>query len=124
MLRFSAEQVVFQEVPGEVSLAYTVTGCPIGCKGCHSVDSWPADRGELLTPDYLMQRIQQYHRLLTCVLFLGGEWQPETLIELLKVARKEDRKSTRLNSSHVKISYAVFCLKKKKTTQQKRNNKY
>src|SRR5436309_10071448 len=27
---------------------------------------------------------------------------------------KEDRKSTRLNSSHVKISYAVFCLKKKK----------
>src|SRR5690606_39277490 len=28
-----------------------------------------------------------------------------------------DRKSTRLNSSHVKISYAVFCLKKKKHTQ-------
>src|SRR5690606_39936867 len=28
----------------------------------------------------------------------------------------KDRKSTRLNSSHVKISYAVFCLKKKKTT--------
>src|SRR3989442_6688085 len=27
----------------------------------------------------------------------------------------EDRKSTRLNSSHVRISYAVFCLKKKKT---------
>src|SRR5690606_41699365 len=27
----------------------------------------------------------------------------------------QDRKSTRLNSSHVKISYAVFCLKKKKT---------
>src|SRR5690606_40959739 len=31
----------------------------------------------------------------------------------------EDRKSTRLNSSHVKISYAVFCLKKKK---KRRNN--
>src|SRR5690606_39763543 len=30
---------------------------------------------------------------------------------------KQDRKSTRLNSSHVKISYAVFCLKKKKITQ-------
>src|SRR5690349_24257436 len=28
---------------------------------------------------------------------------------------KADRKSTRLNSSHVEISYAVFCLKKKKT---------
>src|SRR5690625_6629011 len=30
-----------------------------------------------------------------------------------------DRKSTRLNSSHVAISYAVFCLKKKKTRTQK-----
>src|SRR5215208_7458449 len=30
--------------------------------------------------------------------------------------RSVDRKSTRLNSSHVAISYAVFCLKKKKTT--------
>src|SRR2546430_7178827 len=29
-----------------------------------------------------------------------------------------DRKSTRLNSSHSQISYAVFCLKKKKKTQQ------
>src|SRR5579883_2222256 len=29
---------------------------------------------------------------------------------------RRDRKSTRLNSSHVKISYAVFCLKKKKAT--------
>src|SRR5436309_12165270 len=29
---------------------------------------------------------------------------------------RRDRKSTRLNSSHVKISYAVFCLKKKKKT--------
>src|SRR5690554_7568693 len=29
-----------------------------------------------------------------------------------------DRKSTRLNSSHVRISYAVFCLKKKKKTAQ------
>src|SRR5436309_4475619 len=33
---------------------------------------------------------------------------------------KGDRKSTRLNSSHVKISYAVFCLKKKKKQTNKR----
>src|SRR3712207_8835363 len=30
--------------------------------------------------------------------------------------RRRDRKSTRLNSSHANISYAVFCLKKKKNT--------
>src|SRR5699024_11732288 len=35
------------------------------------------------------------------------------------LARGPDRKSTRLNSSHVSISYAVFCLKKKTNTSQK-----
>src|SRR3989442_5973216 len=34
------------------------------------------------------------------------------------ILRSADRKSTRLNSSHVRISYAVFCLKKKKTTTE------
>src|SRR5436309_11942637 len=36
------------------------------------------------------------------------------LDEVLGLLNTPDRKSTRLNSSHVKISYAVFCLKKKK----------
>src|SRR3712207_8182844 len=35
------------------------------------------------------------------------------------VLRVQDRKSTRLNSSHANISYAVFCLKKKKTTRHR-----
>src|SRR2546430_5908814 len=38
--------------------------------------------------------------------------RPESLSE----AERQDRKSTRLNSSHSQISYAVFCLKKKKNT--------
>src|SRR2546422_4609178 len=47
---------------------------------------------------------------------------PETLREKRRVptpGKKTDRKSTRLNSSHGYISYAVFCLKKKKTTSHK-----
>src|SRR3712207_7081212 len=35
--------------------------------------------------------------------------------------RHQDRKSTRLNSSHANISYAVFCLKKKKKTESTSN---
>src|SRR5437773_2972001 len=35
-----------------------------------------------------------------------------------RLATPRDRKSTRLNSSHITISYAVFCLKKKKKQQQ------
>src|SRR5438105_9301046 len=37
---------------------------------------------------------------------------------------QEDRKSTRLNSSHEWISYAVFCLKKKKKNKEKRTSIY
>src|SRR5690606_10814331 len=50
---------------------------------------------------------------------LAGEQSLETRRALIRLSRLYfppliDRKSTRLNSSHVKISYAVFCLKKKK----------
>src|SRR5690606_41800420 len=43
-----------------------------------------------------------------------GDLDGEELLRGPVAARARDRKSTRLNSSHVKISYAVFCLKKKK----------
>src|SRR5215475_4032593 len=43
-----------------------------------------------------------------------GRRPPGCVVEGAHQFRPEDRKSTRLNSSHVKISYAVFCLKKKK----------
>src|SRR5436853_5709129 len=39
------------------------------------------------------------------------------ILESVHLLGNEDRKSTRLNSSHLGISYAVFCLKKKTSTQ-------
>src|SRR5207253_10166205 len=41
-----------------------------------------------------------------------------------RIVAERDRKSTRLNSSHVAISYAVFCLKKKKKKKIIKNNTY
>src|SRR5687768_17886987 len=48
-------------------------------------------------------------------------WSTRTLAEHLKVSPSmvQDRKSTRLNSSHGYISYAVFCLKKKKKKKKR-----
>src|SRR5205807_10529440 len=40
-------------------------------------------------------------------------------VAMARSRREEDRKSTRLNSSHLVISYAVFCLKKKKQIQKR-----
>src|SRR3989442_4014038 len=49
------------------------------------------------------------YRAVMLFTYVQDKWQvtPKLTIDL-------DRKSTRLNSSHVRISYAVFCLKKKK----------
>src|SRR6266702_7186620 len=46
--------------------------------------------------------------------------QGEDHVEVVDRQQIGDRKSTRLNSSHVAISYAVFCLKKKKTPKNRR----
>src|SRR5690606_41271884 len=72
-----------------------------GAAGDHHGD--PAfDRRDRARPGRIAGRSRHDPRLLLC---------PPM------VSTSKDRKSTRLNSSHVKISYAVFCLKKKKTCQ-------
>src|SRR5690606_42154969 len=48
---------------------------------------------------------------------VGGHQITGAVQAALAQSGVKDRKSTRLNSSHVKISYAVFCLKKKKKKQ-------
>src|SRR5947207_12464609 len=47
---------------------------------------------------------------------LGWLVAPSPLFKEISKVQEQDRKSTRLNSSHTVISYAVFCLKKKKKT--------
>lgn len=93
VLRYSSEEIVWQEVPGETSLAYTITGCPVGCKGCHSVDTWPVGSGLELQAGYFAKRLNDYQGLITCVLFLGGEWHHEALLQLLKLAKSQGLKT-------------------------------
>lgn len=86
-LRFISEQIVWQEVPNETSLAFLITGCPLGCKGCHSAESWKLGSGQILSDIYLQQRLSLYQGLISCVCFLGGEWLPELLLERLRLVR-------------------------------------
>src|SRR5690554_7294867 len=54
--------------------------------------------------DHILEAFEAARKHVSLVVVTGG----------LGPTKDEDRKSTRLNSSHVRISYAVFCLKKKK----------
>src|SRR2546430_9775040 len=49
---------------------------------------------------------------------LAGLHQPDRVGGVRRAGHEQDRKSTRLNSSHSQISYAVFCLKKKKSNSR------
>src|SRR5207253_4120292 len=53
---------------------------------------------------------------------VDGSW-PSSANNSIAAVIFPDRKSTRLNSSHVAISYAVFCLKKKKKKNKKKHKK-
>src|SRR5690606_41511489 len=62
---------------------------------------------------HVLHGVAEYRSRLICVLLTDHDAHRKRLPVSLK-RMQLDRKSTRLNSSHVKISYAVFCLKKKK----------
>lgn len=92
-MNFSNFQIVFQEVPDEVSLCFSISGCNLGCKGCHSTETWNPKYGDLLTKEKLLDIIEKYKSLSTCVLFYGGEWEIDNLIELLTIAKDNNFKT-------------------------------
>src|SRR5690606_30162392 len=65
-------------------------------------------------PTRRLQGCVRAGRRVTLVVVMPKFRKKPVVIEARRFSGDEDRKSTRLNSSHVKISYAVFCLKKKK----------
>ncbi len=86
-------QVVLQEVPGEISLCFSISGCNMHCEGCHSPFLWKEGNGSLLTNEVYTKILNQYQNLATCVLFMGGEWHPEELIAMLQLAKNKNYKT-------------------------------
>lgn len=71
--------VVYQEVPNEVSLCLSFSGCPIRCVGCHSPELWSYKNSTKLTTDVLDSVINKYDGLISCVLFMGGDWEEDCI---------------------------------------------
>lgn len=80
MLKYLYSQIVFSEIPSEVSLGISISGCTIHCQGCHSRDLWE-DKGTQLSRMALEELILR-NKGITCVLLLGGEHDVENLINL------------------------------------------
>ena len=86
MLKYLYISEVFREVPGEITLGISISGCIIHCKGCHSRELWE-DKGTSLTIESLEVLLQE-HKGITCLLLLGGETDIDTLTELFMYAHK------------------------------------
>lgn len=92
-MRYTSVQITFQEIPDEISLCFLISGCPLKCSGCHSADSWNPSRGQLLDIGALKRCLEKDRQFITCICFLGGEWEKQNLIELCKWARSQGFKT-------------------------------
>lgn len=86
MLRLASFDVVFQEIPGEVTLALNLSGCPNRCPGCHSPHLWD-DTGEVLDENLLNSLLTGYGNAITCVCFMGGDRSPGQVAHLSAFVR-------------------------------------
>src|SRR5690625_5759323 len=89
----------------------------------HLYFSWSFICGTSYSNIYtILNRNRKFFCALVCMFdqsfMIGGRHIREALSKFVVVRICLDRKSTRLNSSHVAISYAVFCLKNKNTKQR------
>jgi anaerobic ribonucleoside-triphosphate reductase activating protein len=72
MLKYYNYDIVFQEVPDEVSLAVNISNCPNRCHECHSKHLWQ-DVGVELTDAELSALLKRYSGLITCFCMMGGD---------------------------------------------------
>lgn len=82
MLKYAYTKIVFSEIPDEVTLGISLTGCTIHCQGCHSKELWE-DIGTPLTIEEL-DRLLDENKGITCLLLLGGEHDIDSLTELFQ----------------------------------------
>ncbi len=69
--------IVTRELPGEISLAISVSGCPRKCEGCHSPEL-REDIGQHLTTNRIQALVDTYEKgYITAICFLGGEQHKE-----------------------------------------------
>ena len=86
-MKYYNTQIVFQEFPGEVTLAINISGCPNQCPDCHSKYLWN-DVGEELNWDTLKNLIEKNSGI-TCVGFMGGDQDPLLIKYLAQKIRME-----------------------------------
>lgn len=85
MLKYTTTQIVFSEIPDEVTLAIELSNCPFKCPACHSKHLWE-DVGNELDINILDRLISNYIGI-SCVCFMGGDNDLNKLYDLFKFVK-------------------------------------
>lgn len=86
MLKVADYDVVFSEIPDEVTLALNISNCPNACAGCHSPHLWE-NIGEPLDEGMMDYFLREYGHSVTCICFMGGDSDPSEVSRLASVVR-------------------------------------
>jgi anaerobic ribonucleoside-triphosphate reductase activating protein len=80
MLKYTDTEVVFKEVPDEITLAINLSNCPIHCPGCHSPHLWE-DIGDELNEESISGLIRN-NTGISCVSLMGGDLNPKEVSDI------------------------------------------
>ncbi len=103
MLKYTDYDIVFSEIPNEVTLAINLSNCPHRCKGCHS-PQLREDIGEELNEKSLETILKSYEGMITCVCFMGGDSTPKDVEFLSNFIKKQYNLKTGWYSGSDEIS--------------------
>lgn len=77
IMKYTETEIVFEEIPDEITLAINISNCPCKCSACHSKYLWD-DIGKELDPLELGTLIEKNSGI-TCVCFMGGDAEPSKI---------------------------------------------
>ena len=96
---------VFAEIPDEITLAISISGCPIRCPGCHSQYLWD-DAGEELTVEVLSSLLTG-HAGISCLCFMGGDQDPAEVNHLARWVKEHSRVRTAWYSGRGRLASEI-----------------
>ncbi len=108
MLLLASYDIVFQEVPGEVTLALSLSACPNLCSGCHSPHLREAV-GEPLDEVLLDGLLGSYGDTVSCVGFMGGDGDPAEVNRIAALVKgwRQTRLKTAWYSGRAELPEAI-----------------
>ncbi len=101
MLKYTDYDIVFQEIPDEVTLAINLSNCPYRCKGCHS-PQLREDIGTPLSNDEIIKLLNKYGDFITCICLMGGDASVEDIEQSVIFIKKYSK-------GHIKTAWYSGC---------------